>query len=105
MSGQERWQEVCPEDDVPVMGGRLVRIGTTQIALFRLSDGTVRAVDNRCPHKQGPLAEGIVSGDSVICPLHARRIDLKSGEVLPPDHGCVTVYPTRVEQGRVWIRL
>ena len=87
------------------MGGRTVRAGHTEIALFRLSDNRVRAVENRCPHKQGPLAEGMVSGETVICPLHARRIDLASGRVMPPDSGCVRTYEVRVEAGEVFLRL
>jgi len=99
------WHMACPVDELPHMGGRLVRAGETQIALFRLRNGKVRAIDNRCPHKQGPLAEGIISNDSIICPLHARKIDLKSGKVLPPDTGCVRTFPTKIENGRVLIQL
>jgi len=99
------WINACSVDDIPLRGGRLLRAGATQIALFRLGNGTIRAIDNRCPHKQGPLAEGIVSGDSIICPLHARKIDLATGSVLPPDTGCVTTYPTKVEEGVLWIQL
>jgi len=98
------WINVCKLDELPIRGGRLVRAGQTQIALFRLGNGHVRALDNRCPHKQGPLAEGIVSNDTIICPLHARRIDLQSGKVLPPDTGCVVTYPTKVENGQVLIQ-
>jgi len=98
------WYKTCSVDDVPLRGGRLVRAGTTQIALFRLGNGTVRAIDNRCPHKQGPLAEGIVSNDIIICPLHALKIDLATGNVLPPDRGCVTTYPTKIEGGQVLIQ-
>ncbi len=107
MSANEKhnWHEVCRVDDVPRFGGRTVRAGQTEIAVFRLSDDRIRAVANRCPHKQGPLAEGIVSGDTIICPLHARKINLESGEVLPPDAGCVKTYPVKVEDGLVLLRL
>jgi nitrite reductase (NADH) small subunit len=98
------WHVVCGVDEVPRMGGRLVRAGATQIALFRLSNGDIRAINNICPHKQGPLAEGIVSNDSIICPLHARKIDLESGQVLPPDSGCVETYATKIEDGNVLIQ-
>ena len=104
MSG-EGWVEVCRVEEIPYRGGRLVRFAANEIALFRLGDGAVRAIDNRCPHKQGPLVEGIVTGKRVICPLHARAISLVSGEVQPPDRGCVKTYPVRVADGRVWIRL
>ncbi len=107
MSANEKhgWHEVCRMEDVPRLGGRTVRAGQTEIAIFRLSDDRIRAVANRCPHKQGPLAEGIVSGDTIICPLHARKINLESGEVLPPDSGCVKTYPVKVEDGLVLLRL
>jgi nitrite reductase (NADH) small subunit len=99
------WQSICQVEEVPRLGGRTVRAGQMEIAVFRLSDGRIRAVDNRCPHKQGPLAEGIVSGDTVICPLHARKISLESGKVLPPDSGCVKTYPVKVEDGQVFLSL
>ncbi len=80
-----------------------MRAGKMEIALFRLSDNRVRAVENRCPHKQGPLADGMVSGETVICPLHTRRIDLATGRVMPPDSGCVRTYDVRVEAGEVYL--
>jgi len=99
------WHMACSVEDIPQRGGRLVRAGETQIALFRLSSGVIRAIDNRCPHKQGPLAEGIISNDTIICPLHAQKIDLETGKVLAPDTGCVTTFPTKIEDGRVLIQL
>jgi len=99
------WQPVCEIREIPQFGGRTIRAGAVEIAIFRLSDDRIRAVENRCPHKQGPLAEGIVSGDTVICPLHARKISLESGRVLPPDSGCVKIYPTKVEAGQVLLQL
>jgi len=99
------WKPICELNDLPKQGGRTVRAGDTEIALFRLTDDEVRAVENRCPHKQGPLAEGIISGDIIICPLHARKINLSSGEVLPPDSGCVRTYSVQVEDGQVLIQL
>jgi len=100
---QSAWHLACSVDEVPQRGGRLVRAGETQIALFRLSSGKIRAIDNRCPHKQGPLAEGIISDGTIICPLHARKIDLETGKVLAPDSGCVTTYLTKIEDGKVLI--
>ncbi len=99
------WQPICQVEDIPQLGGRTVRSGQIEIAVFRLSDGRIRAVDNRCPHKQGPLAEGIVSGDTIICPLHARKINLETGEVLKPDSGCVKTWPVKVEDGQVFLSL
>jgi nitrite reductase (NADH) small subunit len=105
MSERESWYKICAVEDVPLRGGRLIRMGQTHIAMFRLSNGTIRAIDGRCPHKQGPLAEGIVSGDTVICPLHAQKIDLQSGKVLEPDTGCVTTYPVKIEDEQVFITI
>jgi nitrite reductase (NADH) small subunit len=99
------WQSICQVKEIPQLGGRTARAGQMEIALFRLSDDRIRAVDNRCPHKQGPLAEGIVSGDTIICPLHARKINLETGEVLKPDSGCVKTYPVKVEDGQVFLSL
>jgi len=100
-----QWHQICAVNEVPTRGGRLIRAGSKQIALFRLSSGQIRAIDSRCPHKQGPLAEGIISGDTIICPLHARKIDLATGAVLPPDSGCVTVYDTKIENETVSVKL
>jgi len=100
-----KWLPVCNVDEIPRFGGRTVRAGKTEIAVFCLSDGRIRAVENRCPHKQGPLAEGIVSGDAIICPLHARKISLESGEVLPPDSGCVKTYAIKTEGGQIFLQL
>ena len=99
------WIEVCKLDEIPPSQARTVNAGETVIALFRLTDDRVRAVENRCPHKQGPLAEGIVSGDDVLCPLHNWRIHLDDGQVAAPDEGCVRTYPVKVESGQVFLSL
>lgn len=99
------WIEVCKLDEIPRSAARTVRAGDTVIAIFRLSDDRVKAVENRCPHRQGPLAEGIVSGDDILCPLHNWRIHLDSGEVAPPDEGCVKTYAVKVEDSQVLLSL
>jgi nitrite reductase (NADH) small subunit len=84
-----------------------VRIGGRTIALFNLGDRFL-AVDNRCPHQQGPLCDGIVTGVSVVCPLHAWKVNLERGEVERPSNGsaaCVETYPIRLENGIVSIGL
>lgn len=88
-------------------GARILRAGDTELAVFRLSDGTIRAVENRCPHKGGKLSEGMVCGSAVHCPLHDWRIDLHTGQVHEPDEGCVPTYSTEVDSasGNVYIRL
>ena len=101
----EQWIEICKLDEIPPSQARTVRADNTVIAIFRLKDNRVKAVENRCPHKNGPLAEGIVSGDDVLCPLHNWRIHLDSGEVAAPDEGCVKTYPVKVEDGQVFLSL
>jgi len=99
------WIEICKLDDIPRSAARTVHAGDSMIAVFRLTDDRVKAVENRCPHKQGPLAEGIISGDDVLCPLHNWRISLDSGEVAAPDKGCVKTYPVKVEDDYVFLGL
>ncbi|AWP22928.1 nitrite reductase (NAD(P)H) small subunit [Acidiferrobacter sp. SPIII_3] len=99
------WKEVATLADIPALGGRVVATRDGEIALLRNERGEVYALDNRCPHKGGPLAEGAVSGDTVYCPLHNWRIDLTCGEARDPDTGCVRTWPVRLEGERVFIRL
>jgi len=99
-----QWIEVCKLDEIPPSQARTVCADNTVIAVFRLTDDRVKAVENRCPHKNGPLAEGIVSGDDVLCPLHNWRIHLDDGQVAPPDEGCVKTFPAKVENDIVFIQ-
>ncbi|MBU9711884.1 nitrite reductase small subunit NirD [Evansella tamaricis] len=92
-------------DELPLQIGKEVIIGEHEIALFRLSSGKVKAIENKCPHKQGPLAQGIVSGEYVFCPLHDWKIDVTTGEVQKPDDGCVQTFPVDVEDNIVYITI
>lgn len=97
---------VCQLSDIDVKGARTVRVRDTEIAVFRLTDGRVLAVENRCPHKGGTLSEGMVCGSAVHCPLHDWKVELTSGEVYDePDYGCVTTYETEIdrESGSVYV--
>ncbi|WP_134681265.1 nitrite reductase small subunit NirD [Paracoccus ravus] len=89
--------------DVPQQGARVVKTQTGCIAVFRTADDRVFALDDRCPHKGGPLSEGIVHGTSVTCPLHNWVFDMNSGEAQGADEGAVRTYPIRVENGRILI--
>lgn len=89
-------------EKLPLNIGRELEIGGQEIALFRLEDG-VKAIGNRCPHENGPLAEGTVAGDFVFCPLHNYKVSLSDGQVQAPDTGCVTVYSTSIEDGNVYV--
>jgi nitrite reductase (NADH) small subunit len=78
-----------------------VRADGKVIAIFRTAVDGVFALDDRCPHKGGPLSQGIVFGESVACPLHNWCIDLNSGAAAAPDEGCVERFPVRVVEGDV----
>ncbi|PTK11227.1 nitrite reductase small subunit NirD [Mammaliicoccus sciuri] len=91
-------------DLVPLIGKKVI-VGDTQIGLFLTEEGNIRAINNVCPHKQGPLSEGTVSGDYVYCPLHDQKIDLSTGQVQEPDEGCVATYPVEVVDGDIYVCL
>ena len=101
-----RWVRVTECDNIPPREGRSAVVGDREIAIFNLGDRFL-AVDNRCPHQGGPLSDGIVSGDAVICPLHAWKVGLETGGVQRPAGiaTCVTTYPSRVEAGIVLVEL
>ncbi len=83
--------------DIDHKGSRTLKVNGLEIALFRLSDGEVLAVENKCPHKGGTLSEGMVCGSKVHCPLHDWRIDLHTGKVEEPDTGCVPTFEVEVD--------
>lgn len=89
--------------EFPVQLGKEVTAGGHVLAVFQLTDGTFRAVLNACPHKQGPLAAGMVSGAHVFCPLHDRKINLDTGAVEAPDTGCTETFPVEVDGDRVFV--
>jgi nitrite reductase (NADH) small subunit len=96
------WTAVCCVADIPVLGARRVaRDGAVPVAVFRTADDRVFALLDRCPHKGGPLSQGIVFGDSVACPLHNWTIGLADGCARAPDEGCTTPFACKVEDGRV----
>ena len=99
------WIEIAALDDIPKLGSRVIRTDTVDVAVFRTRDDRVFALRDACPHKGGPLSQGIVHGTSVTCPLHNWKIDLATGEALGPDEGCANVFATRVEGGRVYLAL
>ncbi len=99
------WIEVVELEQIPVLGSRVIKTRDMDIAVFRGSDDQVYAIRDACPHKNGPLSQGIMHGHSVTCPLHNWKIDLTNGEALGPDEGCANVFPARVEEGRVQLQL
>lgn len=97
----EMWTEVGYVDDVPLRGARLVTTEKGDIAIFKAADGAVFALWDRCPHKGGPLSQGIVHGHAVTCPLHNWVIGLETGEAQGADKGCAHKVHLRVEDGRI----
>jgi len=97
------WTEVVALEDIPQLGSRVIKTDTMNIAVFRTADDEVFAMKDECPHKQGPLSQGIVHGTSVTCPLHNWKIDLASGEAMGPDEGCTNVFSVKVDNGMVLI--
>ncbi len=97
------WKSICKLDDIPRLGSRIVRSMNGDIALFRTSSDEVFALRDRCPHKGGPLSQGLVHGNQVTCPLHGWRLRLDSGEAVAPDQGCSRRYPIRIENGTVFL--
>ncbi|HST93294.1 MAG TPA: nitrite reductase small subunit NirD [Microvirga sp.] len=97
------WIDIGAVEDVPVLGSRVVQAPGGDIAVFKAADGTLFALRDRCPHKGGPLSQGIVHGHSVTCPLHNWVISLASGEAQGADKGCTPTIPVEVRSGRILI--
>lgn len=96
------WKTICAVSDIPLLGARRVqRAKGPQLALFRSADDQVFALLDRCPHKAGPLSQGIVFGKAVACPLHNWTIALDSGCAREPDEGSTPTFAVRIEQGQV----
>lgn len=100
----DHWLDIGSLEDIPRRGARVVRAAGGDIAVFRTADDQVFALRDRCPHKGGPLSQGIVHDRAVTCPLHNWVIDLDSGMARGPDEGCSNVIPVRLEQGRIQLR-
>jgi nitrite reductase (NADH) small subunit len=95
---------VAPLNAIPIGEGRTFEVGGEQVAIFNARGGDVFAVQAHCPHKGGPLADGLIGERTVICPLHSSKFDLSTGECLGgPVNACaIKAYPARVdEQGRI----
>jgi nitrite reductase (NADH) small subunit len=98
------WLDIGWLEQIPVRGARTVPVeGGEEIAVFRTGDNQVFALVNRCPHKKGPLSQGIVHGHSVSCPLHNWNIALRTGEAQGEDKGCTPTVPVKIVSGRVLI--
>ncbi len=96
------WIDICAIDDIPVRGARKLKTALGCIAVFRTAEDEVFAASDTCPHKGGPLSEGIVHGQSVTCPLHNWVFDLNTGQAKGED-GKIATFALRIERGRVLI--
>ena len=101
------WKPLCRVEDIPRLGARRVtrKSGGTDVAVFRTADDRVFALLDSCPHKGGPLSQGIVFGDSVACPLHNWTIGFADGCAAAPDVGCAQKFSVKVEGGVVSLDL
>jgi nitrite reductase (NADH) small subunit len=99
------WTPITKVENIPSREGRAVAVGDQEIAIFHLQDRYL-TIGNKCPHRGGPLCDGIVSGTTVVCPLHGRRFDLETGmPVRASEPSCVATFPTRVEDGIIFVDL
>ena len=101
---QPEWTLICRVEDIPVLGSRRVaRKQGLDVAIFRNTEDEVFVLLDRCPHKGGPLSQGIVFGTHVACPLHNWTIGLCDGQAAAPDEGCTPRFNIKVEAGEVWL--
>ena len=99
-----QWTAICRVDDILPLGARRVaRAQGLAVAVFRTADDRVFALLDRCPHKGGPLSQGIVFGDAVACPLHNWAIKLSDGNARSPDEGCTPAFACKVDAGQVFL--
>jgi nitrite reductase (NADH) small subunit len=106
MKETKRWVRVTAVENIPLREGRSVQVGDHAVAIFNLGERFL-ALENRCPHRGGPLADGIVSAGTVVCPLHAWKVNLTTGSVTnqPKNSQCVKTFPARVDGGAVFVEL
>ena len=106
MSQSEKaWKHICKLEEIPRLGSRVVKQAEgDDIAIFRTADDEVFALHDHCPHKGGPLSQGIVHGKRVTCPLHPWNIELASGDAVAPDVGHCGSFSVRLEAGEVYLQ-
>jgi nitrite reductase (NADH) small subunit len=100
-----KWTRVCAIEDIPQLGARVVKSAHGNIAVFRNAEDEVFALLDKCPHKGGPLSQGIVFGRKVACPLHNWNIGLDDGNAVAPDQGCARRFPVNLDGGMVFLDL
>ncbi len=101
----KEWTRVAALEDIPRLGARVIRRADGDIAVFRNTEDEVFALRDKCPHKGGPLSQGIVHGRHVTCPLHGWNVALFDGEAVAPDKGCADTYQVKIEEGIVYLQV
>jgi nitrite reductase (NADH) small subunit len=104
-SNAANWARICTIDEIPPLGARVVKSAHGNIAVFRNADDEVFALLDKCPHKGGPLSQGIVFGRKVACPLHNWNIGLDDGNAVAPDKGCARAFGVRLDGREVLLDL
>lgn len=99
------WKRICRLDDIPRLGARVVRCADGDVAVFRTAEDDVFALADKCPHKGGPLSQGIVHGKQVTCPLHGWKVALSDGSAIAPDEGCARRYAVKLEGIDVYLQV
>ena len=100
----QEWKPICLVKDIPVLGARVVeRPHKIDVAVFRNAEDKVFALLDKCPHKGGPLSQGIVFGERVACPLHNWNIELPTGCAVSPDEGCTTRFSVKIDGDQVYL--
>lgn len=100
---QQNWVEVGRIEDIPLLGARLVKSRKGDIAVFRTQGDEIFALRDKCPHKGGPLSQGIVHGKKVACPLHDWKVHLDTGLAVAPDEGCAARFAVEVRGGVIFL--
>lgn len=104
IAGLLQWVRACSVEDIPPLGARVVKSPSGNIAVFRNGENEIFALEDRCPHRGGPLSQGIVHGRKVACPLHNWNIRLEDGCAAAPDEGCAKSFAVKVESGVVFLK-
>ena len=100
-AAKAKWVDIGAIDAIPIRGARVVKAGSGCIAIFRTASDQAFALEDRCPHKGGPLSQGIVHAKAVTCPLHNWVISLETGAAQGADQGQVKTVPVKIEAGRI----
>lgn len=99
------WVSVFDLSEIPPLGARTVTLPEGRVAVFRTADDGVFAIEDKCPHKEGPLSQGIVHGNHVTCPLHNWVLDLATGSAVAPDVGCVKKFDVKLEGSSILLKV